>query len=162
MSRFGDPNKAPGESSGPGSGTDKKQTMSKRRAFAFMVAGLLILLALFLGWRTYSRHHKQADMATALAHNARGVGLMDQFRYEEAAAEFTKATAAAPDWLPGQINLGIALLNANKPETIDRAIGIFRDVLTRDADNRHAHYCLGLLLLHHKNFLEAIPHFEAV
>src|SRR5262249_4817421 len=67
-----------------------------------------------------------------------------------------------PAWLPGRINLGIALLNANTPATLARARKIFQEVLRKDPDNPHAHHCLGILLKYEKESGPAIEHFRAV
>src|SRR5262245_40329322 len=56
------------------------------------------------------------DMPAVFRANNRGVGHMERFEYEKAAAAFEEATQLAPDWVPGRINLGIALLNTNTPE----------------------------------------------
>src|SRR5262249_34833707 len=96
--------------------------------------------------------------------------LMEQFKYPEAVVTLEEAHALAPDWLPGRINLGIALLNlargkhgADKDATLHRARELFQQVLAADPDNPHAHFCLGLLLFDaQNNWPEAAPHFERV
>jgi hypothetical protein len=108
------------------------------------------------------------DMAAALAANTRGVGLMEQFEYNKAATEFEHATKLAPDWTPAKINLGIALFNQQPDKVKDladpvvRAQQIFKDVLAKDPDNRHAHYCLGIIAQYVGKFPEAYEHYEAV
>src|SRR6266568_4342770 len=137
--------------------------MSKRTGLWVGLLGAAIVAALFIAWRIYSSRQKtEPDMDAAIAHNIRGVALMDQYEYKQAEPEFAQATKLAPDWLPGHINLGIALLNQADPEPIDLAIKEFEFVLSREPDNLHAHYCLGFILTYHRQFTDAIPHFERV
>src|SRR5262245_1482787 len=77
--------------------------------------------------------------------NNEGVGLVEQYAFPNAVEAFEKVVAAAPGWLPGRINLGIALLNTNMPETIGRARGLFEEVLVEEKDNPYAHFCLGII-----------------
>ncbi len=110
-------------------------------------AGVVLLLAAAggAGWWYYTRT-RGPDMACVMHANNRGVGLMEQFQYGKAATAFEEVVTMAPDWLPGRVNLGIALLNVNKPETLTEASRIFREVLRKDPDNLHAHFCLGIIL----------------
>jgi tetratricopeptide (TPR) repeat protein len=105
-----------------------------------------------------------AAARTALAQqvNNRGVGAMEMFTFDKAASEFEQAIVLDPDWLPGCVNLAIALLNQNKPEPLSRARVLLGEVLQRDKDNPHAHYCLGLIDANDAQFEEAARHFEAV
>jgi hypothetical protein len=110
------------------------------------------------------------DPEKLCAANNKGVGLMEQFDYRAAVPAFEAVVELAPDWLPGRINLGIALLNrggtGKTPEERDRDLRstrkVFEDVLRLDPDNKHAHHCLGVLLKYQKDQGEAIEHFEAV
>jgi Tfp pilus assembly protein PilF len=105
----------------------------------------------------------KTDLVGAVAANTRGVGRMERFEYEEAEKEFEEATRLAPDWLPAKINLGIALFNQNAdPAKKARAQKLFHEVLDRDPDNKHAHYCLGIILLDLARIAEAHEHFAAV
>jgi tetratricopeptide (TPR) repeat protein len=99
------------------------------------------------------------------AANSRGVGLMERFEYSAAVNVFEGVVEMAPDWLPGRINLGIALLNAGGAgtrEALETTREVFESVLRLDPDNKHAHHCLGALLMYQKEPDEAIAHFEAV
>ncbi|HEY2785190.1 MAG TPA: FG-GAP-like repeat-containing protein [Fimbriiglobus sp.] len=94
--------------------------------------------------------------------NARGVGRMERFEYAEAATEFEQAAKLAPDWLPARINLGIALFNQNDPSVIAAARQVFLEVLQTDPDNKHAHYCLGIIDASDGQTADAYAHFRAV
>lgn len=102
------------------------------------------------------------DLPGAIAANNRGIGKLEQYEYPSAEMEFREATRLAPNWLPGKINLGIALLNQNTAESKKGAEELFSDVLKREPDNQHAHYCLGILLYDRTQAKQAHEHFAAV
>src|SRR5579885_1326792 len=106
--------------------------------------------------------HRQPDMVAVLHANNRGVGHMERFEYEKAAAAFQECVAMAPNWRPGRVNLGIALLNTADEKNLDRAVQIFRDIRKEDPDDPYAHDCLGIILQYRKQPDEVAPHFEAV
>lgn len=138
-----------------------------------LLLGLLLLVcAGLIGagiWWSLRPRPEPID-AAVLSLNNRGVGAMEKFEYAPAippngssAVEiFEDVTRKAPHWTPGWVNLGIALLNCAQEEQLDRAVGIFQDVLKKEPDNLHAHYCLGIIATHRGNADEALPHFEAV
>src|SRR5439155_27320356 len=97
-----------------------------------VVAAALVLAA----WRWLNRA-RHIDMVEVLQRNNRGVGLMDQFQYAEAAKVFEDVTRSAPDWLPAQINLGIALLNAQDSASLNRASALFKRVVEVDPQNNY-------------------------
>src|SRR5262249_55064036 len=87
-----------------------------RRGRIRMVVAIALLVAAGAGatlWWCLSRHQpkKEPDWTAVYRANTRGVGHMEQFKYEEAIHEFEMVVALAPDWWPGRVNLGIALLN---------------------------------------------------
>jgi hypothetical protein len=94
--------------------------------------------------------------------NNRGVGLMEMFDYEAAVKAFEEALALDPDWVPGQINLGIALLNTRKPANLQRALDLFNNILKKEPQNPYAHFGLGVIYEYENRFDEARPHFEEV
>ncbi len=98
-------------------------------------------------------------LAAVLAAHYEGAGRMGQFDYAGAAEKFRAVRKLAPGWIPGSINLAIALLNdtgakaeAAKAEgqqyasNFDEALALLDAVLVRDPDNLHAHYCRGVIL----------------
>lgn len=102
------------------------------------------------------------DLTAALAANARGVGRMERFEYPEAAAEFAEAARLAPEWRPARINFGIARFNQDTPEALAEARVVFAQALALDPDDRHAHFCLGVISAERGPFADAHPHFAAV
>lgn len=136
--------------------------MSKRSAAILFSLGLLTVTGLFVGWNLWQQAKHSEDLSAALEVNARGVGHMEQYEYEKAEALFRQVTQMAPNWMPGYINLGIALLNQDKEPQLNEAIDLFRKVLAREPENPHAHFCLGFILAYYRNYTEAIPHFRKV
>jgi hypothetical protein len=104
------------------------------------------------------------DWRAVFLANNRGIGFMEQYHFQEAQAAFEEVVRLAPDWLPGRINLGIALMNQGgfQPPSLQQALDTFTEILVRDTDNLPAHYCLGILSRHLRDPRPAIDHFVAV
>jgi tetratricopeptide (TPR) repeat protein len=123
-----------------------------RTNWLWILLGTVICLgAAGYGWYRWQKS-KEPDMVAVLRANNRGVGLMEQFQYRKAARCFEEVTQMAPNWLPGKINLGIALMNDNDKdpkigaEMRRRARQLFTEILDRDPDNPNANFCLGIIL----------------
>jgi tetratricopeptide (TPR) repeat protein len=122
---------------------------------------LLIVVALALAvWWFWPR--RQTDWDAVLTANNRGVGLMEQYNYKDAVPAFEEVVRLAPDWVPGQINLGIALLNTATEANLKRARTLFKGILQKEPDNPYANFCLGIMSQYERDPQEAIGHFEAV
>jgi tetratricopeptide (TPR) repeat protein len=149
--------------------------VSPARKWPLLIAGLFLAGLLFAGW--YFWWGTRPDPVAAAHANVRGIGYMEQFEYEDAVREFEEVVRLDPGWLPGQINLGIALLNnpdkkldPNEPDrpenrevNLRRALGVFQKVLEIDPKNPYAHHCIGIIILYQGRQLEkAVPHFKAV
>ena len=107
---------------------------------AFVLAFVVIGIAV---WRnsqkiTHPDQSPHANLGELLQANNRGIGLMEQFQYDKAIEAFEEAAKHAPDWTPAKINLGIALLNTQAPDKLDRALGLFKEVLDKEPDEPHA------------------------
>lgn len=145
------------------SSTPSHPPRSRRRPL--LLAAVVILLAggATAGWYFWFWQRNTGPDAAALAANTRGIGHMDRFEYPKAAAAFEEVTRRARGWLPGRINLAIALLNMPAdPASHPRAVALFREVLQQEPDNPYAHFCLGIILNYQGKFEEANPHFEQV
>jgi hypothetical protein len=132
-----------------------------------LVVLVIIAAAGYASWRWLAKPPTplQPDMVEVLHANNRGVRFAERFEWDEAVAAFEDVVQMAPNWLPGRINLGIALLNANTPETRKRARDIFSEILKTEPDNPYAHFCLGIILQNEGNAAEleaAAAHFQAV
>ncbi len=144
----------------PCKGGEKK---SRRRLLILVAAAFLALGTGVVLWFIWTRPAStKGDPIGAVRANVRGVGLMDQFDYAAAAQAFEEAVRLDPVWLPGQINLGIALLNTNEPANLQRALDLFQKVLDKDPDNVHAHYCMGIIYFYRNQLAEAAQQFETV
>ena len=108
-----------------------------------------------------------------------GLGRMERYEYPQAAAAFREVIRLAPDWLPGRINLAIALLNQSgeseaeaekqgrptdspKLSNYEEALALLDSVLEVEPNNLHARYCRGIILEHVGRWEDAFPEFEAV
>ncbi len=111
-----------------------------------------------------------------MAAHFKGLGLMEQYEYRKAAEAFREVHTRAPGWIPGSINLAIALLNDSGVQAeaakkagggaalsnFDEALQLLAEVLERDPDNRHAHFCRGIILEQQGDLAEAHKHFKRV
>ncbi len=57
-----------------------------------------------------------AELSAVMEAHFQGVGLMEQYEYGKAAKAFREVRGRAPGWVPGAINLAIALLNMTGAE----------------------------------------------
>lgn len=94
--------------------------------------------------------------------NDRAVGLMGKFEYEAAHKVLAKLHAESPENLEIAVNLAIAKLNRQLAGDEDASLELLAEVLKQDPHHLRAHYCSGLLLLHHGSTEQAIQHFRAV
>jgi Tfp pilus assembly protein PilF len=129
-----------------------------------MVAAVVVFAAAGVAvWYVWLRKPTaKPDPVAAMQANLRGIGYMEQFDYPKAIREFEEVVRLDPDWLPGHVNLAIALLNTVDEDKLKRAIDIFRKVLTQDPDNPHAHYNLGIIYYYQNRREDAAAEFEAV
>jgi len=142
--------------------------LRSRRLWVAGIASVLIAAAavVWFTWGKFKPDAKQkSDPLGATEANARGIGLMEQFRYPEAAKEFDTAAQLAPDWLPARINLGMALYNAASRDddpVLAEAIKTFEAVLAVEPANPYAHFNLGIIYKYQAKFDLAQMHFRKV
>lgn len=77
--------------------------------------------------------------------NNRGVGLMGQYRNEEARVIFARLAEQRPDWLDARVNEAIATLNRQEEGDEQRALAIVTEVLEQDPKHHRALYVAGLM-----------------
>ncbi|MCI0637840.1 MAG: FG-GAP-like repeat-containing protein, partial [Gemmataceae bacterium] len=143
-------------------------TQASGRSNFLVVFLLLLLIGGGAAW--WFLRPKEPDMTAVLNANLRGVGHLEQFAYDKAAGEFEKVVQLAPRWIPGRINLGIALMNvnqdskkqANQTPEMERAEQLFMEVLKEDPNHLHANFCLGIIHRHLGNLEKARAFFNAV
>jgi len=100
----------------------------------------------------------RVDTEALFAANNRGAALMEQYKPAQALEEFAKVTAIAPDWAPGQANLGLAALYARQ---MDRAVEAFKQAIRLDPKLVAGHYGLATLQKGQGQSAEALVEFEA-
>jgi tetratricopeptide (TPR) repeat protein len=120
---------------------------------------------------------KPAEPIDALALHFQGVGLMEQYEYARAAAAFRQVHEHEPDSIPASINLAIALLNMTGEQVeaarktggdgaemgnFEEALHLLANVLEREPDNLHAHFCTGIILEQQGDLAAAHEHFRRV
>lgn len=90
---------------------------------------------------------------------SRGVALLEQFRFRDAAGEFARVVELAPDSVAGHVNLGIAWFNERR---FDRARDSFERARSLDPEAPHALYNLGLIEKLEGNTEAALDAFRRV
>ncbi|HLE70238.1 MAG TPA: tetratricopeptide repeat protein, partial [Vicinamibacteria bacterium] len=85
---------------------------------------------------------QRAPVDEARRHANRGVALLEQFRFTEAAAAFEEVVRAAPDSAAGYINLGISYFNERDFEKSRAAL---ERAKTLAPESPYVHYNLGLI-----------------
>lgn len=122
--------------------------------FCFLAAVLAMLL---LGACAPSEPPLSED---EIATNNRGVGLMGQYRNEEARELFAGLVADRPDWLDARMNLAIATLNRQREGDERRALEIALGVLEEDPSHERAMYIAGLMYLYLGEAGRALEYLE--
>src|SRR5262245_44995967 len=127
------------------------------------VVAVVLGAAGYFGWR----RTPGPPSPEVLHANNQGVGYAECFQWPRAVAAFEEVVQLAPEWLPGRINLGIALLNANTeiPGALERARSIFGKILEKEPENPYAHFCLGIIMRYESKPEEtetAAAHFKSV
>ena len=142
-----------------------------RRGWLLPILLLLVIgggVAAYFLWLKPKPAATKPDLEAAMAANTRGVGQMEMFEFLAAQKEFEEAVRLAPDWTPAKINLAISLFNQQKPDdkeqaaSVKRADAMLREIVAAQPENRHAHYCLGVLAMYFGRMAEAYEHFSAV
>ncbi len=101
----------------------------------------------------------QAPEQEAAARMSRGVALLEQFRFSDAATEFQRVVALRPDSPAAHVNLGIAWFNERDFAAARTSFGTARDL---DPDGLHALYNLGLIEKLEGNTEAALTAFQRV
>ncbi len=91
--------------------------------------------------------------------NNRGVGLLEQFKHDEAVKEFREALQLDPTLKLAKINLAIALFNDKK---LDEAKAAANDFIKFEPNSPQAFYILGLIARSENNSDEASTNFRKV
>ncbi len=121
----------------------------------------LLILALPLVWLTgFLPPQPQKEQAARILYlNNRGVALLDQYKFKEAAAEFRQVLELAPQLVAAHVNLGIAYFYDQKYPEAQQSLS---KALELNPAEIHAHYVMGLIHRNQDEPEKAIASFEAV
>ena len=97
----------------------------------------------------------------AIEQNNRGVGLMGQYRNEEARQVFAELADAYPGWLDVRVNEAIAILNRQQEGDERLALSKVESVIEQDPGHVRAQYVAGLMRFYLGETERALPHFRA-
>lgn len=100
--------------------------------------------------------------AEDIARNNQAVGLMGQYRNEEARAIFAELAARYPDWPQLRSNEAIATLNRQTEGDEERALAIANEMLAEHPGHLPAQYVAGLAHLYLGRVEDAAPHLMSV
>ena len=92
----------------------------------------------------------------------RGVSLMGQYDYDQAAQAFEQAVALAPALAEARVNWSMALFNRGRREDADRGMALLDEVLAKDPAHLRALYFKGIILQHVGKAETAIECFQKV
>ncbi len=127
---------------------------------AFILGGLL---ASSLGLYSLAPSGQGSEASTPeqrlVQNNNRGVALMEQLKFEDAAAQFARVRQLNSRFVPGHVNYGIAQFYLQKYQEAEAA---FARAIELDASQIQAHYMLGLIYRNQDRAEEAISAFSKV
>lgn len=146
---------------------DTSSKNSRVWLWALLVLLLIAVVAMFSVRRLATPPALSSlDMAKVVHANNQGIGYAENFQWPKAVDAFEEVVRLAPDWLPGRINLGIALLNnTDTPSSLERSRSVFQKILEQEPENPYAHFCLGILMTHEgkpEEIETAAAHFKVV
>ena len=159
----------------------------RKRAAGLLAISILVGLAV----ASYLRTRPKVDWTTrdaippdrlgsVIDAHYRGLGAMERYEYPEATAAFREVHCWAPGWIPGSINLAIALLNQGgeaeakakaageggdgqaQSLRIDEARILLDAVLAREPENPWALFSRGIILQYKGMLAEAHADFRRV
>lgn len=121
----------------------------------------LLMLALpLVGLSGFLPLQSQTDQTARILYlNNRGVALLDQYKFKEAAAEFRQILDLAPRLVAAHVNLGIAYFYDQKYPEAQQSL---TRALELNPAEIHAHYVMGLIHRNQDEPEKAIASFEAV
>ncbi len=127
--------------------------------FYFQIVALVLIFNFSLPAQRNSADRNFQLVENAYRANNTGVGLLEQFKFDEAEKEFRRALEIKPDFNLAKINLAIALFNLKK---LDEAKQAAREYLKIENDSPHAFYILGLAARTENLADEALENFRKV
>ena len=138
------------------------KTLSKITAPVCVLQIIILFMAIFcpkLSAQKNIRGNEFIKTENAYRANNLGVGLLEQFKFEQAEKEFRRSLEIKPDFGLGKINLAIALFNLKK---FDEAKRVAEEYLKTEPHSAHTLYILGLINRTENRFDEALAYFKKV
>ncbi len=132
---------------------------TNRSAIRWQAIILLIFIQLTSWAQTIRPDQNFTVSEAAYRANNTGVGLLEQYKFDEAEREFRRALGLKPDFKLARINLAIALFNQKK---LDEAKMLARESLKTDKNSLPAYYLLGLAARSENQTEEALEAFQKV
>jgi Flp pilus assembly protein TadD len=123
---------------------------------------ILVATALLCGLLSACKPAAEPLSGDEVQQNNLGVGLMGQYKNEEARVVFARLVEARPDWLEARVNLAIATLNRQREGDEQRALEIVTAVLQENPDHERALYIAGLLNLYLGESAAAVEKLQRV
>jgi tetratricopeptide (TPR) repeat protein len=130
----------------------------------FILAALACVCLLLVGCEDGSSDAppiRRSTIELRALHN-RGVGLMGQFNYGEAAKVFEQLAAESPQAVDTQVDLAIALLNRREENDLMRSARLLDEVIELAPENLRAKYCRALLYFNDGQSEQASRLFQQV
>lgn len=126
-----------------------------------VVLGAIVALglAIFLTYPLASVAQGNDQIAEMLYRNNRGVAFLDQYKFKEAAQEFSAILSANPEVTPVMVNLGIAYFYDQKYE--EASTTLLR-VLDDEPNEIRSNYVLGLIYRNQDEVDKAVKAFLTV
>jgi len=109
-----------------------------------------------------SKKHPWRTADPLIEKNNRGVGLMEQYKYGEAAEAFQAAVDLAPESFDARLNLAIATMNRSGRGDAERAATIIDGLLKERPDDARTLYMRGIIHHYAGQDAEAVSYFERV
>ena len=108
--------------------------------------------------------HKAGPPPAVVAAVNRGVSLMGQYQYDQAAQAFEEALKLEPELVDAKVDLAIALFNRGRKadQDLERASQLLQSVLQKEPDHTRALYFQGLMHQHAGQSELAAACFEKV
>ncbi|UCF39133.1 MAG: VCBS repeat-containing protein [Acidobacteriota bacterium] len=127
------------------------------------LVGMTILIALtvavYVLFPSLAEAQTNDPVTEILYRNNRGVALLDQYKFKEAASQFQGILDLDSKVLPAIVNLGIAYFYDQQYEAAETAL---QNALKIEPNEIHSHYLLGLIYRNQDEVESAIRSFEAV
>ncbi len=141
------------------SGVERSEPPVKRKLGFWFSAVLMLSVVPACDRASAPKDSSPAADAELIARNNEGVGLMGQFKYNEAADVFRELLTVSPDEPDINVNLAIAVLNQQGETNVAEALQILDRVIEANPNHVRANYTAGLLRMFQGPPNDPLPYF---